>query len=229
MIRVISGKCKGLKLQVPPWYITRPTIDRVREAIFSMLQFEVKDAIVLDAFAGSGVMGIEALSRRAAFCDFVDTNRIAIDVIKSNLQTAKFKDNFCIYNMKFEKFIKSDIKNKRYDIIFFDPPYSGKIKMSYAKKKISTKFVSQVMNRTLNFNVPGIYDKSLDHTTNSFNSDCLIIGDFIDFIVKNGILSRGGKIVFECDEKPEQFGTLVKISKEKRYGNTKIFVLESKM
>lgn len=120
-MRVISGKYKGRKLDGFDIDGTRPTMDRVKESIFGMIQSYIKDSIVLDLFAGSGALGIEALSNYSSFCYFIDNNKIAIDTLKKNTINI---DNLSIlkfdYKDALEYFKNNNIK---FDIIFLDPPY----------------------------------------------------------------------------------------------------------
>lgn len=121
-MRVISGVSRGLKLDSPDGLDTRPTLDRVKEALFSMLFDKVTDADVLDLFAGSGALGIEALSRYAKSCTFTDSNPKAVEVIKANLKKTPFSDSAAVHLTDAISFLrKTDAK---YDIIFLDPPYA---------------------------------------------------------------------------------------------------------
>ena len=88
-MRVISGLARGTKLKTIDEMTTRPTLDRVKESLFNILQNQIKNSVVLDLFAGSGALGIEALSRGAAKAYFCDTNRDAINVIKENLNKTR--------------------------------------------------------------------------------------------------------------------------------------------
>lgn len=121
-MRVISGSARGLKLNCPTGINTRPTLDRVKEALFSMLLPYLNGAAVLDLFAGSGALGIEALSRGADKSYFVDNSDIAIDCIKQNVSAAKFDGSSIISKMNAEHFLKNC--NEKFDIIFLDPPYA---------------------------------------------------------------------------------------------------------
>lgn len=122
-LRVISGKLRGLKLDSPCGMDTRPTLDRVKEAVFNIIFSRVYDAAVLDLFAGSGALGIEALSRGAAWSTFADNNANAVSTIKSNLRKARFDDNYeVIFGDSIDFLKKTD---KKYDIIFLDPPYKA--------------------------------------------------------------------------------------------------------
>lgn len=121
-MRIISGKARGTKLFAPDGVGTRPTLDRVREAIFSMLTGFVEDACVLDLFAGSGAMGLEALSRGARYADFADISREACRCVKRNIEKTHLAD--CrVSETDFKSFMQSCVK--KYDIIFLDPPYAS--------------------------------------------------------------------------------------------------------
>ncbi len=124
-MRVISGKARGVKLQTIKGNATRPTTDRVKESIFSMIQFDIAGSVVLDAFAGSGALGIEALSRGAAYCDFVDASRESVRIIRQNLNNARLdSDEYGVYQGALENFFKKTSTNPvKYDMIFLDPPY----------------------------------------------------------------------------------------------------------
>ena len=119
-MRIISGKYKGRHLKGFNIEGTRPTMDRVKESIFGMIQDYVKDAIVLDLFAGSGSLGLECLSNGSKEVDLIDNNDVAIKTIKDNSQ-----------NMSGVTTIKNDYQkylnncSKKYDIIFLDPPYQS--------------------------------------------------------------------------------------------------------
>ena len=113
----------GLKLKTIEGDSTRPTKDMVKEALFSMLQNYIADSVVLDLFAGSGAIGIEALSRGASECYFCDSNKECIKVIKENLENCRFTDFSKVllddYTNALEK-----VRNIRFDIIYIDPPYN---------------------------------------------------------------------------------------------------------
>jgi 16S rRNA (guanine(966)-N(2))-methyltransferase RsmD len=122
-MRVITGTAGGIVLDAPKGLTTRPTLAKVKEAIFSSLQFEIHGAYVLDLFAGSGQMGIEALSRGAASCVFVDTRDEALAAVKANLVKTKLRDNAKIVLSDAFSFLKST--NNTFDIVFIDAPYNG--------------------------------------------------------------------------------------------------------
>lgn len=121
-VRVISGSARGLKLNTPSGINTRPTLDRVKEALFSMLLPYLDGAVVLDLFAGSGSLGIEALSRGADKSYFIDSSNDAIECINSNILAAKFKDCSIVIKTTAANFLKNT--SQKFDIIFIDPPYA---------------------------------------------------------------------------------------------------------
>lgn len=120
-MRVITGSAKGKKLNTLEGQDVRPTTDRVKESIFSMIQFELQNKVFLDLFAGSGQMGIEALSRGAKSAYFVDESKKSIDVITANLKLTGFEKLAKVYCTKAQNFLKNGADN--IDIVFLDPPY----------------------------------------------------------------------------------------------------------
>ncbi len=125
-MRIIAGIAKGKKLLAPAGNeITRPTADKVREAIFGSIQFEIANSSVLDLFAGSGALGIEALSRQAANAVFVDQSKEAITVIHKNLENTGMRNKAEVLHMDFHRAL-SKLQN-RFDFIFLDPPYKAKL------------------------------------------------------------------------------------------------------
>lgn len=122
-MRIITGKAKGITLKAPQGEATRPTADRVKEAVFSMLQFEIEGRTVLDLFAGSGQMGLEALSRGAAAAVFVDKSKDAIKCIKENAEKTKLSNGATAYQSDYSDYIKRN-SDKQFDIVIIDPPYA---------------------------------------------------------------------------------------------------------
>lgn len=122
-MRVIAGKARSLKLMTPPGMDTRPTTDRTKETLFNILQPEIGGARFLDLFSGSGAIGIEALSRGAAFAVFVEKDRAAAECIKKNLAFTKLGDNGQILRKDVGAALKSLEKGAPFDLIFMDPPY----------------------------------------------------------------------------------------------------------
>ena len=122
-MRIIAGKRKGLLIKTIDGDSTRPTRDMVREALFSILTGRIVDCKFLDLFAGSGAIGIEALSRGASESYFADINPQCIRVIKENIAKAKFEDDSHVYNLDYKQVLKK-LRGNKFDIIFIDPPYN---------------------------------------------------------------------------------------------------------
>lgn len=118
-MRVISGKYKGKKIDGFDIEGTRPTMDRVKESLFGIIQNNLKDSICLDLFAGSGSLGIEALSNGASICYFVDKNKQILNILKNNL---KGIENSILIEKNYLMALE-ELKTKKFDIIFLDPPY----------------------------------------------------------------------------------------------------------
>ncbi len=124
-MRVITGKAKGHKLKAPKGLSTRPMLDRVKEALFSVLEgYGPIRGHVLDLFAGTGSLGIECLSRGAEFGDFVEQNPHVCKIIADNLRHTKFEQVSRVHTMPVERFLQAQRGVKRYAIIVMDPPYA---------------------------------------------------------------------------------------------------------
>ncbi len=122
-LRIIAGEAKGRKLRTLKGNETRPTSDRVREALFSSLGVRVVDANVLDLYAGSGALGIEALSRGASKATFVESSTEAAEVIRKNLTETRLGEESAVLNLAVEHFLDSQ-PVRTFDLVFLDPPYS---------------------------------------------------------------------------------------------------------
>ena len=122
-MRVVSGNLRGMKLNTIEGDSTRPTRDIVKEALFSIIQTYVPEAIFLDLFAGSGAIGIEAISRGAKEAIFIDTNPKCVEVIKENVTKGKIVDCSRIYNTDYKTALKK-LQGEIIDIIYVDPPYN---------------------------------------------------------------------------------------------------------
>ncbi|MBR5535363.1 MAG: 16S rRNA (guanine(966)-N(2))-methyltransferase RsmD [Clostridia bacterium] len=122
-MRVISGSARGLKLSSLDGLDTRPTLDRVKEALFSMLTPYINQATVLDLFAGSGALGIECLSRGSSDAVFVEMNHSAMDIVKKNVASARLTDKSAFHCKNALEYLKTS--DKTFDLIFLDPPYQG--------------------------------------------------------------------------------------------------------
>ena len=124
-MRVIAGEAKGTRLKSPSGLNIRPTADRVKEALFSIISPNLADAVFVDLFAGSGAIGIEALSRGAERCIFVDKNKKSISLIQKNLAITKFEKRSRVICADIKKAIKQFEENElKANIIFLDPPYN---------------------------------------------------------------------------------------------------------
>lgn len=122
-MRIISGKYKGKKLDGFNIDGTRPTMDRVKESLFGIIQNKIKNSTCLDLFAGSGSLGFEAISNGAKACYFVDNNSIVIKTLKKNLGELKSSEGIIIFNDYNKALEDLSKENKKFDIIFLDPPY----------------------------------------------------------------------------------------------------------
>lgn len=120
-MRVITGTARGRKLKELPGMDTRPTTDKVKESLFNIIQFEIEGRKVLDLFGGTGQLGIEALSRGADHCTFVDLRREASALIKENLKFTGLNDQAHVVQGDSLAFLSSC--KEKFDVIFLDPPY----------------------------------------------------------------------------------------------------------
>ncbi len=121
-MRVITGSARGCRLQTLDGIDVRPTTERVKEAMFSAIQFDIEGRRVLDLFAGSGQLGIEALSRGAESAVFIDNSKKSLDVVKHNLAATKLEDKAKVIGTDYLSYIS--MTPDRFDIVFMDPPYS---------------------------------------------------------------------------------------------------------
>ena len=121
-MRVISGSARGVQLKTPEGMATRPTADRVKEALFSIIQFDIAGARVLDLFAGTGQLGIEALSRGAVSAVFTDERDAACRLVRENLRVAKLESAAQVFCTDYMAYLKHT--TEKFDIIFLDPPYA---------------------------------------------------------------------------------------------------------
>lgn len=133
-MRVISGSARGVQLKTPDGMVTRPTTDRVKEAMFSIIHFELPGAAVLDLFGGTGQLGIEALSRGAKYAVFVDAGEPACRLIKENLKRAKFENQGKVVRCDYLDYLSRT--GEQFDIILLDPPYA-EVFLENALKRIT--------------------------------------------------------------------------------------------
>lgn len=121
-MRVITGKARGVQLKTPEGLATRPTSDRVKEALFSVINFDIPGMVVLDLFGGTGQLGIEALSRGAEKAVFVDASESACKLIRENLKRTKLEGQARVVRGDYLSFLRSC--REKFGIIFLDPPYA---------------------------------------------------------------------------------------------------------
>jgi 16S rRNA (guanine(966)-N(2))-methyltransferase RsmD len=124
MMRIITGSAKGKKLVSLEGDATRPTSERIKEAVFSSIQFDVEGRRVLDLFAGSGQMGLEALSRGASRATFIDLSREAMEIVKQNARLCGFFDDSHFLVSDWKNYIRKASGREQYDLVFVDPPYA---------------------------------------------------------------------------------------------------------
>lgn len=143
-MRVISGKSRGKKLVSLEGDNTRPTLDRVKEALFNIIQFNIQDAVALDLFAGTGALGVEALSRGAKEAIFCDKVPDAIKVIKQNVTNTNNLDKSSIINKDYNEVIEKLVEqNKKVDIVFLDPPYKTNLAIESLQKIIMSDLLTE--------------------------------------------------------------------------------------
>ena len=124
-MRIITGKARGTKLNTLSGEATRPTAERTKEAVFSMLQNEIAGARVLDLFAGSGQLGLEALSRGAEYAVFNDSSREAAAIIRANVEKTHFTDACEVLCTDWQAALRRLAGRERFELSFLDPPYAG--------------------------------------------------------------------------------------------------------
>lgn len=141
-MKIITGTARGMNLETLEGEATRPTSQRVKEAVFSMIQFEIDNTCVLDLFAGSGQMGLEALSRGAKKSTFCDVSRDAVDVVIRNAKKTKLFDRCRISACDYNQMIRGLAGKEKYDIIFIDPPYKDRIICDILRKLLKADIMS---------------------------------------------------------------------------------------
>lgn len=141
-MKIITGTAKGMNLETLEGDNTRPTSQRVKEAVFSMIQFDIEGASVLDLFAGSGQLGLEALSRGAKKATFCDLSRDATDIIMRNAKKSRLFDKCRISTCGYEQMIRGIAGKEQYNIIFIDPPYKDKCISDVLEKLYNGRVIS---------------------------------------------------------------------------------------
>ena len=142
MLRIITGTAKGKKLKTLEGEATRPTSKRIKEAIFSAIQFDVENRRVLDLFAGCGQLGLEALSRGAASVMFIDSARDAMEIVKENVRTTGFSDRSKYLVSDWRNYIRKASGREKFDLVFIDPPYA----MECCADAVSRLISSELLN-----------------------------------------------------------------------------------
>ena len=142
-MRIISGTMRGTKLYTLEGDNTRPTLDRVKEALFSKINYDLPDATILDLFAGSGAISLEAISRGAKQAFLCDNSRDAIKIINQNIEKTKAKDQIVLLNCDYKKALTELINKKlKFDIVFLDPPY----KTNFAEEASKIIIENELLN-----------------------------------------------------------------------------------
>ena len=139
-MRVITGSARGVRLKTPEGLDTRPTTERVKEALFSAIQFEIEGRRVLDLFAGSGQLGIEALSRGAERAVFVDAGKNAAALVKENLRRSKLTDKAQVVQTDYLSYLSRC--REKFGLIFLDPPYAEKFLENALEKIVEFDILS---------------------------------------------------------------------------------------
>ena len=165
MMRIITGVAKGIRLNTLEGENTRPTTERVKEAVFSMLQFDIEGRCVLDLFSGSGQLALEAVSRGASHAVMTDSSKEAVKIIKTNVQKTKLTDSCEVYNCEYKEYISKN-KGKKFDLIFIDPPYSANLVipsiqslLSADMLKMTSLIVCETGNEDIFENSPALKEK----------------------------------------------------------------------
>ena len=159
-MRVITGKARGIQLKTPEGMLTRPTADRVKEALFSIINFDIPGAKVLDLFGGTGQLGIEALSRGAERAIFVDEREEACKIIRENLRRTRFEELGKVVRSDYLQYLRRC--GDKFDIILLDPPYA-EVFLENALKCITEIDILQsggiiVAERPLGKELPYVFD-----------------------------------------------------------------------
>ena len=141
-MRIISGKARGTKLYTLEGTATRPTLDRVKESLFNIIQNDIEGSTILDLFSGSGAIGLEFLSRGAKRAVLCDNSKDAIKIIKQNVQKTHFEEKAEVYNMEFTKLIER-LQKQKFDIIYIDPPYDTDFIKISIEKIIEYKLINE--------------------------------------------------------------------------------------
>lgn len=141
-MRIISGTARGTKLYTLEGQTTRPTLDRVKESLFNIIQNEIPNSIFLDLFSGSGAIGLEAASRGAKKAILCDKSKDAIKIINKNIEKTHLSEKIELYNLDYELLLKTKVKEKL-DIVYIDPPYDSDFVIKSIKCIIEQKLTDE--------------------------------------------------------------------------------------
>lgn len=143
-MRVISGTARGTKLNSIEEMSTRPTLDRVKESLFNIINSKIEDSVILDLFAGSGAIGIEFLSRGCRNAYFCDYSNKAVKMIHQNLEKTRLQENAIVLNEDYTKCLEKMAEQKvKFDVIFIDPPYKDDIAVNSVKMVLSLGLLNE--------------------------------------------------------------------------------------
>ncbi|MEP6832623.1 MAG: 16S rRNA (guanine(966)-N(2))-methyltransferase RsmD [Gemmatimonas sp.] len=158
-MRIISGKWRGRKIAVPPGHVVRPTADRVRESWMSIVHPDLPDSRVVDLCAGSGALGLEALSRGAATCDFVEKSRTVLPALQANIELLGAGASAVLLRETAEHFV-STLAEGAYDIAFADPPYDSDTALKLAEQWLKVPFAAFLgIEHAASIQLPGGSDR----------------------------------------------------------------------
>lgn len=141
-MRIISGTARGTKLYTLEGQATRPTLDRVKESLFNIIQNKIPNSIFLDLFSGSGAIGLEAASRGAEKVILCDKSKDAINIINKNIEKTHLREKTEIYNLDYELVLKTKIK-KHIDIVYIDPPYDSDFAIKSMKQIVENNLIDE--------------------------------------------------------------------------------------
>ena len=141
-MRIISGKARGTKLYTLDGENTRPTLDRVKESLFNIIQSKINDCIFLDLFSGSGAIGLEAASRGAKKVILCDSSKEAIQIIKRNIEKTHTEEQIELYHTSSQELLENKIKEK-VDIVYIDPPYKTNLAFESVKTILDKKIINK--------------------------------------------------------------------------------------
>lgn len=142
-MRIITGSARGAVLKTLEGERTRPTAEKVKEAIFSALQFDLEGRTFLDLFAGSGQMGLEALSRGASRAVFIDEAREAMEIVKANAKKTGFFERSHFLVSDYRNYLRKAAGKEKFDIVFIDPPYAERIAIDAMTRVIAAEMVKE--------------------------------------------------------------------------------------